>query len=82
MSEVETALLVILSGALAVFLVLAIICSIYLIQVLKSMKRLTAKAEEVGEAIESSVRSISVVKGITSVLESVGKLRGNGNKRR
>ncbi len=67
MNEAEQVLVIILSSALAVFLVLGIITLILSIQVLKSFKRLSAKAEEIGDKVEETVRTMSVFKALASI---------------
>jgi hypothetical protein len=73
MNEAAEILVIILSVALAVFLVLGIIAMSILIKVLKSLQRLSLKAEEVSDMIEDSVRSITGLKFVTSVLDLANK---------
>ncbi len=80
MNEAAEILVIILSGALAVFLVLGIICLSILIQVLKSIKRLSSKAEEVGDVIEDSVKSISGLRFVSSVVEIFNKFLNSNRK--
>ena len=68
MTGVEQALLIILSGALAVFLILGIIAMALLIKVLKSLKRLGDKAEAVGGIIEESVRTLTSARLLSTLL--------------
>ena len=49
MEGAEQALLIILSGALAVFLLLAIVATVKFIQILKAIKRITDKAEHIAD---------------------------------
>lgn len=53
MESTENILVVILSGALAVFLVLGIIVLIKVIQVLNALKRIASKAEQIADKAES-----------------------------
>lgn len=69
MNETERILIVILASALALFLVLGITCLVFLLQILSSVKRLSNKAEEVGEVIEDSVKSITGLRFLSSVFE-------------
>lgn len=80
MSETEQILVIFLSSALAIFLVLGIVSLVYFIQILKSVKRLSLKAEEVGGVIEDSVRSITGLKFLSSVFEML-QSRTKSNRR-
>lgn len=53
MESTEQVLVVILAGALAVFLVLAIVIAVKIIQVLNALKRISQKAEEIADQAES-----------------------------
>lgn len=68
MTGVEQALLIILSGALAIFLILGIIAMSLLIKVLKNLKRLSDKAEAVGGIIEESVRTLTSTRLLSTLL--------------
>ena len=86
MNEAEQILVIILSSALAIFLVLGIVAMVILIKVLKSIKRLSYKAEEVGDVIEDSVRSITGLRFLSSVVEIFNKFlssnRSNKNAKK
>lgn len=53
MNEAEQILVIILSTTLALFLVLAITCAIFLIKILQQIKRITQKAENVADKAEA-----------------------------
>ncbi len=53
MTTVEQALLIILASFLALFLFLGILISIKLLQVLGSLKKITAKAEHIADQAET-----------------------------
>ncbi len=53
MEGTERTLVIILSGALAVFLVLGIVALVKVIQILDALKRITAKAEHIADKAES-----------------------------
>ena len=82
MSEAAEILVIFLSVALAVFLVLGIVVLSILIKVLNSIKRLSYKAEEVGDVIEESVRSISGLRFLSSVVELFNKFLSNRSHKR
>ncbi len=74
MNEAEEILVIFLSVALAVFLVLGIVTLSIAIKVLKSLKRLTYKAEAVSDVIEGSVRSITGIKVISNIFDLISKV--------
>lgn len=74
MNEAEEILVIFLSVALAIFLVLGIVALSITIKVLKSLKRLTYKAEAVSDVIEGSVRSITGIKVISNIFDLIGKI--------
>lgn len=74
MTEAEQILVIFLSGALAVFLTLGIITLVLLIRLLKSINRLSEKAEQVGESVEASIRSISGIRIITSLVTALSSI--------
>ncbi len=53
MTGAEQTLVVILSGTLAVFLILGIVATIIFIQILNHIKRLTEKAESIADKAEA-----------------------------
>ena len=73
MNEAAEILVIILSVALAIFIILGIIALSILIKVLKSLQRLSLKAEELGDMIEGSVRSVTSLKFISSFLDLANK---------
>lgn len=73
MTGVEQALLVILSGALAVFLILGIVAMTLLIKVLKSVKRIGEKAEAVGDIIEESARTLTSARLLSTLVGMFNK---------
>ncbi len=77
MENAETILVIFLSTALAVFLVLAIIATSFLIKILKSVKHITDKAEAVSDIIEESARSVGNVKFVSSIIGAIQKLNKN-----
>jgi uncharacterized membrane protein len=74
-------LLIIVSTVLAIFLVVAIIATIYFIKLLKELRRVTAHAEVVAESVESAANSIgkaasplAVLKLISSIVTQASKI--------
>lgn len=75
-----TVLVIILSSALAVFLVLAIFVIIKVLQIVNHLKRITEKAEHivdsaetVGDFFKSSAQSMSIGRMLAHVYETVRK---------
>lgn len=74
MNEAEQILVIFLSGALAVFLVLGIITLTLIIQLLKSLKRIAVKAEDIGDKLEESVKAITGFKILGSALSVLNNI--------
>ncbi len=80
MNTTEKILLVILAAALALFLVLAIISVVLVIRVLKSVNRVTAKAEKVlgsaenvGQIFKHTAEQMTFFRLIRNVAEMVSQ---------
>ncbi len=80
MNTTEKTLLVILAAALALFLVLAIISIVLVIRVLKSVNRVTAKAEKVlgsaenvGQIFKHTAEQMTFFRLIRNVAEMVSQ---------
>lgn len=78
METTERILLVILSAALAVFLLLGIIALVKIIQILNRIKKITEKAEDlaekaeaVGEFFQRSAVSAGLIKLAANIFQSV-----------
>jgi len=75
-------LLIVVSSTLAVFLVLASIALIFFIKLLSSLRRISAKAENVAESVEAaadtferSAKPMAVLKLVSNIADSVAKFR-------
>lgn len=73
-AQAYNTLVIILSITLAVFLILAIIASVYLIRLLKSANRLSAKAEMVADNIEQASENFKKVAGPAAAVQAVMNL--------
>lgn len=80
-------MVIILSGALAVFLVLGIVALVKLIQLLNHLKRIAQKAEEltdkaeaVGEFLQRSVSSLALVRLLKNVRKVLVKHQSKSGK--
>ena len=78
MNTAEQILVVILAAALAVFLVLAIIAAVYVIQLVKTLQNIALKAESFVDSAESvsamvkqAIGHLSVLRFVRSVVELV-----------
>jgi len=78
MNTTEQILLVILGAALAVFLTLAIIATVYVIQLVKTLQTIAQKAESlvesaesVGNMVKSAVGHISLLRFVRGVVDMV-----------
>jgi len=80
MNTTEKVIMVILAAALALFLILSIVSIVLVIRVLKSVNRVTAKAEKfidsaenVGQVFKQTAEQMTFVRLIRNVAELVGK---------
>lgn len=85
MNTTEQALLIILSAALAVFLILSIIATIKIIQILNNLKRivkkaedLTDKAEAVGEFFKATAGPAALGKLVSNIFSTMQQKKGKG----
>lgn len=88
MNSAEQTLVIILSSALAIFLILAITATVYLIRILKGVDRITQKAERVVDSAEAvgtvfrkSAEQLSFVRLIRNIAELVGHNHNNNSKK-
>ena len=80
-SAAET-LLIIVSSTLAVFLVLASIALIFFIKLLRSIRRISEKAEYVADSVEAAAETFEKSAGPIAVLRLVGNIIDNAAKLR
>lgn len=80
MNTTEKVIMIILAAALALFLILAIVSIVLVIRVLKSVNRVTAKAEKfidsaenVGQVFKQTAEQMTFIRLIRNVAELVGK---------
>ena len=80
MNTAAEVLLIIVSGVLAVFLIVLGVALVYFIGVLKQVKRITERAENVAgslesaaAAVESTAPPLAVLKLIGNIVETAGK---------
>lgn len=82
MDTVAEVLLIIVSATLSVFLVVLIIVGVYLISLIKQIRRIAEHAENVADSVESAASTfektaspLAVLKVIGSIVENAAKLR-------
>jgi membrane protein implicated in regulation of membrane protease activity len=87
MDTTEKILLVILAAALALFLILAIVTVVLVIRMLKSVNRITQKAEQlvdsaetVGQVFKQTAEQMTFIRVIRNVADLVGKHHKNSRK--
>lgn len=87
MNTAEQILVVILSSALAVFLILAIIIAIQVIRLMKVLNKVAVKAQEVvdnaektAELVKSAVGQLSVMRFVQNVVNMVQKAKKGDKK--
>jgi hypothetical protein len=69
-AQAYSTLVIILSITLAIFLILAIIATVYSIRLLKSANRISAKAESVADNIEQASENFSKVAGPAAAVQA------------
>lgn len=87
MNTAEQILVVILSSALAVFLILAIIIAVQVIRLMKVLNKVAVKAQEVvdnaektAELVKSAVGQLSVMRFVQNVVNMVQKAKKGDKK--
>jgi len=82
MNNAEQILVIIVSSVLTLLLILLIVASIYAIKVMRQLKRITARAEQVADSVESaadllgrSAGPIGLIKLVASIVEQTTKSR-------
>ncbi|HSX17602.1 MAG TPA: hypothetical protein VLH86_05900 [Patescibacteria group bacterium] len=78
MNTAEQILVVILAAALALFLTLAIIATVYVIQLVKTLQNIALKAENlvdsaesVGSMVKQAIGHVSILRFVRSVVDLV-----------
>ncbi len=74
MDTAAEVLLIIVSSVLAVFLIVTIVAVGYLISILRQLKRITARAENVADTVESAAAAFERASSPIAVLKLIGKI--------
>lgn len=82
MDTAAEVLLIIVSSVLSVFLIVAVVAFIYVISVLRQVKRITQRAENVADSVESAAHvfertasPLAVLKIIADIVDKATKMR-------
>lgn len=86
MNTTENVLLIILALALALFLLLAIVVAVQVIRLLKTINKITDKAERVietaenvGEVFKNAAGPLALARVVGNILHKVNKATKRGN---
>jgi hypothetical protein len=74
MNDTAVITLIVVSAALTVFLVLLCVALGYLISILRQVKRITARAENVADTVESAAAAFERASSPLAVLKLLGKI--------
>lgn len=87
MGNAEEILVIILASTLTIFLIVAIVATIKIIQLLKHVQLLAEKAEKladnassVGEMLKFTATPAMIVKTVANIMQTVSKYRNKGGK--
>jgi hypothetical protein len=82
METAALVLLIIVSSVLAIFLVVLIAVAIYFIKVLKEVRQITARAENVVGSVESAASAVGRTMSPIAVFRLIGGIVNHSNKAR
>lgn len=80
MNDTAVVTLIVVSAALVVFLILFSVALGYSILVLKQVKRITARAENVADTMESAANTFGKVASPLAVIKIIGSIVEGANK--
>lgn len=81
MENAEQILVVILSGMLALFLLLGIVVLVKVVQILNHIKRLTEKAEQIADKAEAVSEFFQATAGPAAIAKLIGNVVGAMNSK-
>jgi len=82
MNTASEVLLIIVSAILGIFLLVLIAAVIYVIKILRQVKRITARAETVAGSVEAAATAFGKTATPLAVLRIIGKIVNQANKSR
>jgi heme/copper-type cytochrome/quinol oxidase subunit 2 len=82
MNTASEVLLIIVSAILAIFLLVLIAAVIYVVKILRQVKRITERAESVAGSVEAAASVFGRTATPLAILKIIGKIMGQANKTR
>jgi len=82
MDTASQALLIIVSTVLSIFLLASIIALVYIVKILKQVRRITAHAENVAESVEAAANTFEKAASPVAVLKIIGNIVDQASKMR
>jgi len=82
MDTASEILLIIVSAVLAVFLLVLIIAIVYTVKILKTVRRITDRAENVADSVEAAAAAFERTASPLAVLRIIGNIINQTNKAR
>jgi hypothetical protein len=82
MNTASEVLVIIVSSILAIFLIVLIIAVVYTIKILKQVRRITDRAENVAGSVEAAASTFERAASPLAVLKIVGSIVGQASKMR
>lgn len=80
MEDAALVLVIIVSSVLAVFLIVLIVAIVYFVGILKQVKRITQRAEDVAETMESAANIFQRTASPLAVLKIIGDIVDKASK--
>jgi len=82
MNTASEVLLIIVSAILAIFLLVLIAATIYVVKILRQVKRITERAETVAGSVEAAASAYGRTAAPLAVLKIIGKIVKQSNRTR
>lgn len=82
MDTASEVLLIIVSSILAIFLIILIAATIYVLKILRQVRRITQRAESVAGSVEAAATAFGKTATPLAVLKIIGKIVAQANKSR
>lgn len=82
MDSASQALLIIVSTVLSIFLIVSIIALVYIIKILKQVRRITSRAENVAESVEAAANTFEKAASPVAILKIIGNIVDQASKMR
>lgn len=82
MNDTAVVTLIVVSAALTVFLIAFSVALFYAISILKQVKRISERAENVADSVESAAAAFEKTASPLAILKIIGSIIDNANKLR